>query len=104
MKKLMILAVIALAGCGKTGESLSPLDAAARQTCMNTIEARATNAKSVNYTNKDPAITKDANGQLLVSIEFSAKNEMGLASRMVAKCTVSADGKTLADIAVRENR
>lgn len=104
MKKLMLLAVIALAGCGKTGESLSPLDTAARRTCMDTIESRATNAKSVNYTNKDPAIAKDAKGQLQVSIDFSAKNEMGMASRMVANCLVSADGKTLVDIAVKENR
>ncbi|MBZ2206994.1 hypothetical protein [Massilia soli] len=104
MKKLMILGVIALAGCGKSGDALTPLDAAARQTCMNTIESRATNAKSVSYINKDPAITKDPQGQLQVSIDFSAKNEIGMASRMVAKCVVSADGKTLVDIAVRENR
>jgi len=104
MKKLIILAAIVLAGCGKTGGALTPLDAAARKTCTDTIEARATNAKSVSYMNKDPAITKDAQGQLLVSIEFSAKNEIGMASRMVAKCTVSADGKTLVDIAVKDNR
>ena len=104
MKKLMFLAVVVLAGCGKSGESMSPLDTAARRTCMDTIESRATNAKSVNYTDKDPAITKDAKGQLLVSIDFSAKNEMGMASRMVARCTVSGDGKTLVDIAVKENR
>lgn len=104
MKKLMLLAVVALAGCGKGGESLSPLETAARRTCMDTIESRATNAKSVNYTNKDPAIIKDAKGQLQVSIDFSAKNEIGMASRMVANCLVSADGKTLVDIAVKENR
>lgn len=104
MKKLMLLIAIALAGCGKTGEPLSPLDAAARRTCMDTIESRAINSKSVDYTNKDPAITKDAKGQLQVSIDFSAKNEIGMASRMVAKCVVSPDGKTLVDIAVKETR
>ena len=104
MKKLMFLAVIVLAGCGKTGTPASPLDAAARRTCMDTIESRAINRKSVDYANEDPAITKDAKGQLLVSIDFSAKNEIGMASRMVAKCVVSPDGKTLVDIAVKETR
>lgn len=104
MKKLMFLVAIALAGCGKTGESASPLDAAARRTCMDTIESRAINSKSVSYTNEDPAITKDAKGQLQVSIDFSAKNEIGMASRLVAKCVVSPDGKTLVDIAVKEKR
>lgn len=104
MKKLMFLAVFVLAGCGKTDSPASPQDAAARRTCMDTIESRATNKKSVDYTDKDPAITKDANGQLLVSIGFSAKNEIGMASRMVATCVVSADGKTLVDIAVKDTR
>lgn len=104
MKKLMFLAAIALAGCGKNEAPVSPLDAAARRTCMDTIESRATNKKSVDYANEDPAVTKDAKGQLQVSIEFSAKNEIGMASRMAAKCVISPDGKTLVDIAVREKR
>ena len=104
MKKLMFLAAIVLAGCGKTGAPASPLDAAARRTCMDTIESRAINSKSVSYTNEDPAIAKDAKGQLQVSIDFSAKNEIGMASRMVAKCVVTPDGKTLVDIAVKETR
>ena len=104
MKVLIFLAVAVLAGCGKTGPSASPLDAAARQTCMDTIESRAINRKSVDDTDRDPAIAEDAKGQLLVSIDFSAKNEIGMASRMVAKCVVSSDGKTLVDIAVKETR
>lgn len=101
MKKLMFLAAIVLAGCGKTGTSASPLDEAARRTCMDTIESRAINSKSVSYRNEDPAITKDPKGQLQVSIAFSAKNEIGMATQMVAKCVVSPDGKTLVDIAVK---
>lgn len=104
MRKLMCLLVVALAGCGKTAAPDSPLDSAARRTCMDTIESRATNRKSVSYTNEDAAITKDAKGQLQVSIDFSAKNEIGMASRMTAKCVVSPDGKTLVDVAVRETR
>jgi hypothetical protein len=106
MKKVMILIamVTALAGCDKSAAPVSPLDAAARRTCMDTIESRATNAKSVSYHNDDPAVAKDAQGQLDVSITFSAKNEMGMASRMVAQCLVSPDGKTLLNIAVQEKR
>ncbi|WP_169465877.1 hypothetical protein [Massilia polaris] len=100
----MFLIAVAVAGCGKTSAPVSPLDAAARRTCMDTIESRAVNSKSVDYTNEDPAVAKDAKGQLDVSIAFSAKNEMGMASRMVAKCIVSPDGKTLVDIAVKETR
>jgi hypothetical protein len=104
MKKLMLLMVVALTACGKSAAPVSALDAAARRTCMDTIESRATNRKSVSYTNEDPAITKDAKGQLQVSVDFSAKNEIGMASRMSAKCVVSPDGKTLVDIAVKEIR
>lgn len=106
MNKVVIFMAMAttLAGCGKSAAPVSPLDAAARRTCMDTIEARATNAKSVSYNSEDPAVAKDAQGQLDVSIAFSAKNEMGMASRMVAKCLVSPDGKTLVNIAVQEKR
>lgn len=104
MKKLMCVLIVALAGCGKPGAPVSPLEASARRTCMDTIEARATNKKSISYQSDDPAITKDAKGQMDVSIKFSAKNEIGMASTMVAKCVVSPDGKTLVDIAVKETR
>ena len=104
MKKLMFLAVLALAGCEKSAAPVSPLDAAARRTCMDTIEARATNPKSVSYTSDDAAVSKNAKGELVVPVKFSAKNEMGMASSMVANCVVSSDGKTLIDIAVKEGR
>lgn len=101
MKKLMLLLAIALAGCGKSAAPLSPLDAAARRTCMDTIESRAINRSSVAYRSDDPAVSKDAKGQLEVSIKFSAKDEIGKASTMQAKCIVSPDGKTLLTIAVK---
>ena len=104
MKKLILLMAIVLAGCGKTSAPVSAEDAAARRTCMDTIESRATNRKSVSYESDETAVTKDAKGQLLVSIKFSAKNEMNMASSMLATCTVSADGKSLVDIAVKESR
>lgn len=104
MKKLMFLVAVALAGCGKSAAPVSPVDAAARRTCMDTIESRAINRKSISYDANDPAVAKDAKGQLDVSIKFSAKNEIGMASTMVAKCIVSPDGKTLVDIAVKEIR
>ena len=103
MKKLLFLCALALAGCSKSSAPASPLDTAARRTCMDTIEARAINRNSVAYRSDDPAVSKDAKGQLAVSIKFSAKNEIGMATTMVAKCTVSADGKTLVDIAVKES-
>jgi hypothetical protein len=104
MKKLMFVFAIVLAGCGKTAAPVSPLDAAAARTCMDTIEARAINRKSVSY-NSDPApASKNAKGQLEVGIKFSAKNEIGMASSMQALCTVSPDGKTLVDISVKETR
>lgn len=104
MKRLMILMAIGLAGCGKSGAPVSALDAAARQTCIDTIESRAVNRKSISYAGDDPAVAKDAKGQLEVSIQFSAKNEIGRASSMLAKCTVSPDGKTLAGIVVKDLR
>ncbi|RJG11756.1 hypothetical protein D3872_18115 [Massilia cavernae] len=71
---------------------------------MNTIESRATNPKSISYISNDTPVAKDAQGQLVVSIKFSAKNEMNMASTLQAKCTVSPDGKSLVDIAVSESR
>ena len=104
MKKLMLLLAIAVTACGKTAAPVSPLDAAARRTCMDTIESRAIDRKTVAYSSDDPAVAKDPKGQLVVSIKFSAKNEIGMASTMQAKCTVSPDGKSLVDIAVKEGR
>lgn len=104
MKKLMLLLVVALSACGKSAPPASPLDTAARRTCMDTIESRATNRDSISYLGDDPAVAKNAKGELAVSIKFSAKNEIGMASTMTAACTVSADGKTLVDIAVKAAR
>lgn len=104
MKKMLFLLVLAVAGCGKTAASLSPLDAAARKVCTDTIESRAINRNSISYLGEDPAIAKNANGQLDVSVKFSAKNEIGGASTMTARCSVSGDGKTLVAIAVKEGR
>ncbi len=104
MKRLMFLLAIGLAGCGKSAGPASPLDAAARQTCMDTIESRAVNRKSISYLSDDPAVAKDAKGQLEVAIKFSAKNEIGRATTMVANCTVSPDGKSLVGIAVKDSR
>ena len=104
MKKLMFMLALALAGCSKTAAPLSPLEAAARQTCTSTIESRAVNRNSISYLGDDPAIAKSANGQLDVTVKFSAKNEIGIASTMTAKCSVSADGKSLVAIAVKEGR
>lgn len=104
MKKIMILMALALTACGKTGAPVSALDTAARQTCMDTIESRAINRNSVAY-GADPApVSKNAKGQLDVPLKFSAKNEIGMATSMLAHCTVSPDGKTLVDIAVKESR
>lgn len=103
MKTLLLLLAIALAGCGKSGPT-DPLHAAARQTCTKTIESRAINPKSIAYLSDDPAVVKNAKGQLEASIKFSAKNEIGGASTMIATCTVSADGQNLVDIAVKTIR
>lgn len=104
MKKLLFLLAIALTACGKSATPASPLDAAARRTCMDTIESRAINRNSVAYISDDIPVAKNAKGQLEVSLKFSAKNEIGMASTMLAKCTVSPDGKTLVEIAVKETR
>lgn len=106
MNKLTLLPIIlALAACGKTAVADTPLEAAARRTCMDTIEARATNAKSIVYLTDSPnPVTPGAGGQLAVPVKFSAKNELGSAVTMQASCKVSADGKTLVDIAVKESR
>lgn len=104
MKKLMLLLAVALAGCGKPSGPTDPLHAAARQTCTNTIESRAINPKSISYIGDDPVVVTNAKGQLEASIQFSAKNEIGKASTMTARCTVSADGKSLVDIAVKTIR
>lgn len=105
MNKFIFLGMLSMAmvGCGKSAAPASAQDTAARRTCMDTIEARAINRNSVAYRSDDPAVAKDAKGQLAVSIKFSAKNEIGMATTMVAKCTVSPDGKTLVDIAVKES-
>jgi hypothetical protein len=104
MKKLILIAAIVLTACEKTAAPVNPLDAAARRTCMDTIEARATNRSSISYLSDDAPVAKNAKGQLDVSIKFSAKNELGMASTLLARCTVSADAKTLLDIAVKESR
>lgn len=104
MNKLMFLFALALVGCGKTAAPVNPGDAAARRTCTDTIESRATNPTSVSYLGDDVPVAKNAKGQLSVSIKFSAKNEIGRASTMQAQCVVSADGKSLVDIQVKESR
>jgi hypothetical protein len=104
MKKLLFIMALALCACGKTAAPVSPLDAAARRTCMDTIEARAINRKTVAYAAEQAPVVKTAKGQLDVPVKFSAKNEIGMATSMLAHCTVSPDGKTLVDIAVKETR
>jgi hypothetical protein len=98
--------LIALAGCGKPDAPVNPADAVARRTCMDTIEARATNRKSISYQDADatPVGRIGPNGELDVAIKFSAKNELGMASNLRATCRVSADGKTLIDINVKDSR
>ncbi|SHH19275.1 hypothetical protein [Massilia sp. CF038] len=105
MKKLTLLALLALTACSKTAAPEGPLDAGARRICMDNIESRAINKNSISYQD-DPAapVTKGANGQLEMTLKFSAKNEQGMASSLVARCVVSADGKKLVDIAVKEGR
>ncbi|HEX8615758.1 MAG TPA: hypothetical protein VF800_31130 [Telluria sp.] len=106
MNKLTLLPIIlALAACGKSAVPDTPLEAAARRTCMATIEARATNPKSIAYLTDAPSpVTHGASGQMDVPVKFSAKNELGTAVSMLASCQVSADGKTLVNIAVKDSR
>jgi hypothetical protein len=102
MNKFILLAIISLTACSKTSAPLGPAEAAAQQTCKNTIESRAINRSSVAYTGGDAPIGKNAKGQLEVSLKFSAKNEIGMATTMQAKCTVTPDGNTLINIVVKE--
>jgi hypothetical protein len=106
MKKLLLLSLIVLSGCGKSAATESPLEAAARRTCMDTIESRAVNKNSISYRADDvkSPINKASDGQLDLTLKFSAKNEQGMASSLVARCVVSADGKKLVNIDVREGR
>ena len=104
MKSLMVLLALALTACGKVGAPADPLDAAARRTCMNTIESRAVNRDSLAYIENETPAVKNAKGQLDLSIKFSAKDEIGKASTMLARCIVSPDGKTLAEITVKDSR
>jgi|GEM_PF-3219952 len=106
MKKLLLLPLIVLAGCSKMGAAESPLDLAARRTCMDTIESRAINKNSISYRDDDKKspVHKASDGQLDLTLKFSAKNEQGMASSLIARCVVSADGKKLVNIDVREGR
>lgn len=104
MKKILFIVTLALTACGKTAAPVSALDTAARRTCMDTIESRAINRNSVAYIGDQAPVSKTAKGQLDVPVKFSAKNEIGMATSMLAHCTVSPDGKTLVDIAVKESR
>lgn len=103
MKKLLLLSLVALAGCSKMGDAETPLEAAARRTCMDTIESRAVNKNSISYRDdKKSPVNKASDGQLDLTLKFSAKNEQGMASNLIARCVVSADGKKLVNIDVRE--
>ena len=107
MNKLTpVLLLLALSACGKPSAPVNPVDAVARRTCMDTIEARATNRKSIAYDDADmsPVVHTEAAHPLTVSIKLSAKNELGMASPLLATCHVSADGKTLVDINVKDRR
>jgi hypothetical protein len=104
MKKLVFLLPVVLVACGKASAPADPLHEAAIATCKNTIESRAVNRNSITYIANDTPVSKDAKGQLNVSIKFSAKNEIGMASTMLAQCVVSPDGKSLVDIAAKESR
>lgn len=105
MKYAPLLLALVLTACGKTEAPANPVDAVARRTCMDTIEARATNPKSIAYAKDEQAVGRSKpDGKLDVTVKFSAKNELGIASSLVASCVVSADGKTLADIQVKDGR
>ncbi|WP_426211785.1 hypothetical protein [Massilia sp. TWP1-3-3] len=97
-----MLSVLVLSACGKGQTPADPLRAAATDTCKATIEARAVNRKTLDY--RTINVTPADKGQLNVAIDFSAKNEIGMASAMLANCTVSADGKMLVAINVKETR
>ena len=106
MNKLTLLPLLlALAACGKPGVPDTPLEAAARRTCTDTIDARATNPKSITWLTDTPGPVKHgANGQMEVAVKFSAKDELGTAVTMLATCQVGADGKTLVNILVKDSR
>jgi uncharacterized lipoprotein NlpE involved in copper resistance len=99
MKFLTLMAVVfALAACDKAQAPFDPLHATALQTCKGNIESRAVNPKTVTYLRS--SVAPEA-GKLVASITFSAKNEIGSGSTMVARCVTSADGKALVDIVVK---
>jgi len=105
MNKVFLLSLICLAGCGKLSAADSPLESAARRTCMDTIESRAVNKNSISYnTDHKSRVNIASDGKLDLTLKFSAKSEQGMASSLVARCVVSADGKKLVDIDVREGR
>ena len=104
MKKLILLIAVIMSACSKTAAPVAPVDALAKRTCKDTIASRATNSKSVSYPGDEMPVTKTVNGQRIVSLKFSAKNEIGMASTMLAACTVSPDGKSLLNIAVKDSR
>ena len=98
MKYLTFLMTgLILAACGKSQTPSDPLHAVAVNTCKATIESRAINPKTVSYLGVD---VKPGAAQLISTIDFSAKNEIGIAATMQARCVTSADGKSLVDIAV----
>ncbi|QYF92692.1 hypothetical protein KY495_18430 [Massilia sp. PAMC28688] len=99
----LIMLALTLAACSRQ-EAANPLDSVARRTCMDTIESRATNRDSVAYGDDMPVERSKPDGQMNVTVKFSAKNEIGMASNIVANCVVSADGKTLVSIATKEGR
>jgi|CXWL01.2.fsa_nt_gi hypothetical protein len=95
----LLLTTLALSACGKSQTPSDPLHEAALRTCKDTIEARAINRKTVNYLQVE--VAPAGKGQLAARINFSAKNEIGMAYTMQARCVTSADGKTLAEITVK---
>jgi hypothetical protein len=105
MKYLTLLfAMLTLAACEKLQAPSDPLHAAAVRTCKDTIESRAVNRKTLDYRKVDVAPGTAPGAQLIATINFSAKNEIGIASTMLARCVTSADGKTLMEITVKDSR